>query len=137
MFCLEIPMDPVAKGRPRVSTRGGFARTYTPTKTRDAESEIQMHLRKAWNAPPLTGPIEAAIHFFVPIPASFSKKKKLAMDGQPVLKRPDLDNYAKLVLDAANGILFIDDAQVWLLELHKNYAFEGKIVISMDYEGCG
>jgi hypothetical protein len=45
--------------------------------------------------------------------------KPWAAANQLVAIHPDIDNLAKLVLDALNGVIFADDKQVVRLELHK------------------
>lgn len=47
--------------------------------------------------------------FYCPIPTSFSKRKRERLRGQFCLKKPDIDNYIKLVCDALNGIAWEDD----------------------------
>lgn len=37
------------------------------------------------------------------------------------LKKPDADNVAKIILDALNGIAYLDDKQVVDLGVHKSY----------------
>ena len=37
-------------------------------------------------------------------------------------KKPDLDNMAKTVLDALNGLAYIDDSQIYSLTLFKTYS---------------
>ena len=51
-------------------------------------------------------------------------KKKLADALQGVIlpaKRPDLDNYVKMVLDACESVVYIDDKQVVRLRASKVY----------------
>ena len=56
-------------------------------------------------------------------PASWTKKRRLAaLLGQELPKKPDLDNVAKVVLDALNGVVYQDDVQVWRLVVNKLYA---------------
>ena len=45
------------------------------------------------------------------------------------MTRPDLDNLTKLVLDSANGILWVDDGQVARLEVEKRYGPEARTEI--------
>lgn len=47
--------------------------------------------------------------FYCPIPTSVSKRKREQLRGQFCLKKPDIDNYVKLVCDALNGIAWEDD----------------------------
>jgi Holliday junction resolvase RusA-like endonuclease len=52
-------------------------------------------------------------------PKSHSKARMSR--SEPKLSRPDIDNLAKLGLDALNGIAYIDDGQVYWLNVHKFY----------------
>ena len=42
-------------------------------------------------------------------------------------KKPDIDNIAKAVLDALNGVAYGDDNQVTALEVSKHYAAEAHV----------
>lgn len=46
-------------------------------------------------------------------------------------KRPDLDNYAKAILDGADGILYKDDAQIVKLILQKHYDENPRVEIKI------
>lgn len=113
-------VTPIAKGRPRM-TRGGH--TYTPKRTRDAEIELRsMLIDKA--PPKLEGALAMSITFYI--------KRPVSAKGRPhPTKRPDLDNMAKLVLDASNGILYDDDAQICHLSATKLYSEVSRIAISV------
>ncbi len=68
------------------------------------------------------------LDFYMPMPKSWSKKKKKEMLDRPHESKPDLDNLVKAVLDA----LFYrkgGDSSVWLIDAMKRYSDEGKIVI--------
>lgn len=58
--------------------------------------------------------------FSYTVPKSWSKAKKESVRYKT--SKPDLDNLAKTVLDALNGIAFVDDSQVVDLRLSKVYA---------------
>ena len=51
----------------------------------------------------------AAFTFYLPIPSSWSAKKKREMEGKPHQSRPDLDNLAKSAADALKG----EDSTIW------------------------
>ena len=115
---ITIPGTPVGKGRPRVTRHG----TYTPEKTR----EYQQKVRDCYHAQCTGGfaggvPILARITAYFPIPASYPKKKKAALEGAFHLKKPDADNIAKAILDALNGLAYPDDSAVQLQVVHKIY----------------
>ena len=63
------------------------------------------------------------VTFIIPMPKSWSKKKKLALDGQPHRQRPDVDNLAKALLDA----IFDEDAGVWDIRVTKLWGGVGSI----------
>ena len=67
------------------------------------------------------------IEFGVPMPKSWSKKKKAAMRGKPHVQRPDLDNYLKALFDA----LYEEDCAIHCLaQVKKVWADKGYLWIS-------
>lgn len=126
----SIAGTPVAKGRPRISARGGFARAYTPAKTRSAEAVFAAAARGAMrDLDPYPGAVELELHFRLPIPKSWSKRdRELAALGRirPTGK-PDWDNFGKLASDAMNGIVYADDAQVVGVRVTKYYDLAPRI----------
>ena len=108
---MKILITPQPKGRPRF-TRTGIA--YTPPATRDYEETLRERLREGFPEP-LVGPVWLRLTFVFPLPKSaLAKDKRKVAAGGFVRKatRPDLDNLGKAILDAANGIVYLDDAQV-------------------------
>jgi Holliday junction resolvase RusA-like endonuclease len=65
------------------------------------------------------------IVFLVPMPNSWSKKKKEKENRMPVKTRPDIDNYVKAFLDA----LLVEDGHIWKIIAEKRYAFKGSIIV--------
>ena len=120
-----IPGQPVAKGRARVSIRGGRAFAYTPEKTRMYENQVGAYASQAMaGRVPMGGPVLVAIEACMIIPASWSaKKRKDAIEGKiwPT-SRPDLDNIIKAVLDGILRIAIVDDNQVVHLVARQKYA---------------
>lgn len=113
-----IPGPPGAKGRPRF-TRSG--RAYTPAKTLKYEGYLKSLMAEAMqDKPPLTGPVRVDLRFHMPEPKSMPKRDQ----GRhlPHVKRPDLDNLVKSVLDAANGVLVLDDSSVYAMTAAKQYS---------------
>jgi Holliday junction resolvase RusA-like endonuclease len=120
IFETTITGAPTAKGRPRF-TRSG--RVYTPKKTRDAEKHLSVHLsclvggKKQY---PFTGPIYVEFEFYIKRPKNLFRK--IDPDGPiPHTKKPDLDNLIKLVKDAANKIIWSDDAIICDMRPKKFY----------------
>lgn len=122
---------PASKGRPRFSTAGGYARSYTPAKTIEYENLVRMEWEKS-GAKKLEGVIFATINAYFPIPKSVSKKKRKELDGAFYTKKPDCDNIAKIILDALNGIAYDDDSQIACLSVMKLYdADETKVMVTL------
>ena len=107
-------LDPVAKPRPRVTSRG----TYIPGK--------YAKFKKDCRTLGMRVPESADIRFEVPMPKSWSQRKRFLMAGQPHQQRPDLDNYVKAVLDA----VLDDDSKVWQVWARKVWGMKGQIVIT-------
>jgi len=123
-------MTPVPKGRPRF-TKSGIA--YTPSKTREAEKLIAWEIRKQYKGEPSDKPISISMTFYMPTP-----KARKDIVGEPHIKRPDLDNCCKLATDACNGILWLDDSQIWAMTCEKVYSnyphIEMQVIANEFYE---
>ena len=127
---------PIGKGRPKFARRGTFVSTYTPTKTRDYEETIKLATREAMTETPLETPVAVFVYIVMPIPASYSKKRKadcLAGIEKPI-KKPDTDNIAKCFLDAMNDIVYVDDSQVVSLHATKVYGSIGYVQVMVREE---
>lgn len=120
----SVEVVPVGKGRPRFSRRGGFVRTYTDAKTLAFEARVREACAQAMGSmEPLATPMHLRIEAWLPVPASWSKKRRQeALDGLVMPGKPDLDNIAKAVMDGCQGALFLDDKQVCQLRVAKRYA---------------
>ena len=66
------------------------------------------------------------ITFVVPMPKSWSQKKRVTMNGQAHQQKPDADNMIKALMDA----LYADDAHIWDLRVTKLWGVTGQILIS-------
>lgn len=92
------PGAPRGKDRPRVDTRGERPRFYSSRETVQAEKAIRETLGRRWRGAPLEeGLLVVELLFSLP-----------AVTRGPA----DIDNLAKLVLDSANGVVWVDDRQV-------------------------
>jgi Holliday junction resolvase RusA-like endonuclease len=124
--------EPVAKGRPRFSTRGKFPVAYTPEKTKTYESEVGMMAKVAMGASEaLKGALEAFIYITFPIPPSYSKKRTEAClnDSEKHTKRPDLDNVVKAIIDGMSEIVFLNDSQITSIHATKVYGQVAKVEV--------
>ena len=125
MIAFVIDGAAVPKQRPRI-TRGRQA--YTPKKTRDYEERVRKSFRSSYHGdvPVFDAgtPVKVCIEVIQQIPKSWSNSKHLKAErGEiaPTTRNGDLDNIAKSILDACNGLVYEDDAQVTLLIVSKRY----------------
>jgi Holliday junction resolvase RusA-like endonuclease len=128
-WTFTVPGEIRGKGRPRFSTRGGFARAYTDAATENMEAWFKACATGS-GIPVLEGPVRVEMHIFVTPPASWPKKKReaaLAGHVRPTTK-PDLDNCVKL-LDSLNGIAWQDDKQIVELLAAKSYGAQAYALV--------
>lgn len=134
---------PQGKARARTVMRGGKIHSYTPEKTMLFESEI----RAAYKAQcselfdkrgDLKYPLEVEINAFFPIPKSFSKVKRAAVENNEIRPtgKPDCDNIAKAVCDALNNVAYRDDSQIVVLVVQKWYTTQ-KPRVDVTIKECG
>lgn len=77
-------------------------------------------------------PDHIAAVFYLPMPESWSKKKRIAMNGKPHKQKPDRDNLDKAVCDS----LFLQDCGVWSGEQRKYWCFSGqeRVELTLRYD---
>lgn len=110
---------PVAKGRPRFSREGKFARAYTDEKTVTAENWIRACALEAMSGGyggegkfPLDCPLSLTVEFYL----ARAKKPKAHLREFPA-SSPDTDNFLKAVLDGMMlAGVYVDDSRV--VEIH-------------------
>lgn len=112
-----IKINPVAK--PRMTKRDKWHKRLATMKYWAFVEELKyrtkgLYLGDTWD-----------LIFYLPMPKSWSKKKKEALNGCAHQKRPDIDNLCKSFLDA----LFSDDSKVWKITAEKRWAYDGQIEI--------
>jgi Holliday junction resolvase RusA-like endonuclease len=99
---LEIPdVEPYPWPRTRTGRAGNHYLPKTYTAYRDL---VSMHLRAAYRGDPELGPIRVVLAFY-----------------RSTKRKADVDNLAKTILDAGNGIVWADDSQI--LELHAQISY--------------
>ena len=91
---------PVPKARARTVRSNGKVRSFTPGKTADYESLVSMRALEARCKTKQWPHLNKAMRFGLSVRVHRS------------IERGDLDNFIKAVLDACNGVLWVDDSQV-------------------------
>lgn len=119
-----IPGRVAGKGRPRATIRGGHAAVYTPAKTVNAEAMVRSIGADAMAGGDLfDGPLHLSVVVNLERPASWSKRKRV--ETLIPTGKPDLDNVAKLIGDALNGIVWRDDSQIASLHIGRRFVESG------------
>lgn len=126
---LFIPGEPKGKARPRVVRNHAF----TPLATKLYEDDVKSLYLSAFSPFRFEKgvPIKATITACFRIPIA---KEKKYIQGETIfpIKKPDIDNIAKIVLDALNGVAYYDDAQVIQLAIHKEYGIEPGVLVELE-----
>jgi len=135
-FILNFTVDgtPHGKGRPRFRRFGNFVQTYTDTKTKSYETLVKEAAKQAMgSSEPLEGPVRLDLIIRLPVPKSYSKKRSMdCLSGSEwPTKKVDIDNICKSVMDAMNGITYVDDSQIVILRAVKTYASDAGVDVKL------
>ena len=63
--------------------------------------------------------------FLIPMPDSWSAKKKETMNGLPCKVKPDTDNLTKAIKDT----FCVNDSHIWKETAEKRWAYKGSVII--------
>ena len=120
--------EPVPQGRPKLARIGNHVHAYDPEKSKTYKQLVRFwvtqHLKKIEGFKPYENALCVDLTFYLGIPTSWSKQKRIqASQGQirPIVRNGDIDNMVKAILDANNGLLWVDDAIITDLSARKRY----------------
>lgn len=134
-----VPGPPKALERNRhriVKKRDGsqFVANYLPSQSAKEQSTIRKIAYEIMDGrPPIDGSIDLRVAAYMPVPASWSKRKRadaLADCVRPT-GRPDADNILKLCSDAFKEIVIRDDALIVDVAIFKRYSDRPRLVIEV------
>lgn len=109
-----IPGKPIPKSRPRFKVAGNRVITFDAQKAKSQNLKCILMQQMAQNRilRRIDGPICVNMRFHTSIPKSWSQRRRKECFGKPDVRRPDLDNYVKEILDVMNNLIYNDDNQV-------------------------
>jgi len=122
----------VVRGHPEPQPRvkavrmGKHVKIVTPRTADEWREAVAAASRIAWREDPLERPIEVQILVYVARP-KYLMKASADPGAVPLASRGagDCDNFAKAILDAMEGIVFVNDCQVARLTVEKYFAAMG------------
>lgn len=118
MATLSIPVTPL--GKPRMTQRDKWQRRPAVIRYHQFCDDLRAAL------PAYDLPGELHVTFFLPMPPSWSAKKRAAMLGAPHTQKPDVDNLCKALMDAFKT----DDSHVYALHAEKYWSEGGSIELT-------
>lgn len=118
-FWFVVPGKPKGKSRPRFTLSG---HVYTDKQTREYEEQIADNYTSAGGKHYGDKSITMQINVL-------RKKSKRSRCG--LKKKPDVDNVAKIVMDALTGIAYTDDVQVNNLTVYRYYSDQEALEIGI------
>lgn len=124
---------PMGKERDRFLTSG---QSYTPETTRDYEKLVKVTCSEkcALRKPDYPGQVAVDITAYYPLPAASTKAPTAQIrNGTRPIEKPDLDNIAKIIMDALNHVAWQDDRQVVCMVLSKKYAEVPCVSVGVHY----
>lgn len=133
IYEFEIPGKIIGKGRPRLNSYTGAV--YTPTRTKDYENLVmQYFMIKYPKFKQLEGRVSVEIVANFEVPKSTKKQDKILMLENKInpIKKPDIDNIVKIILDAMNEIAFKDDTQITKLNVEKKYSEKESVFVKIE-----
>ena len=122
MHTLTIPGKPIPWSRARRKGNKYF--------------DIQIHEKKRYQWLAKTtleafeatlDPLKLDVECHMPIPKYDRLKRPLKR--VPHIRKPDSDNLIKFICDAFNGVIWVDDKQIWEIHFRKFYAKEPKTIL--------
>lgn len=136
-----IPGEPKGKGRPRFSTgmtKGGkpFTTVRSPDDTIVYENLVRLEYERQCHGIYFEKdiPVAVSICAYYSIPKSTSKKRADMMRNhhvRPTIRRGDIDNLIKIILDACNRIAYYDDSQVTDISASKYYSDAPRVEVTV------
>lgn len=111
-------------GKPRMTQRDKWKKRPPVLRYYQFKDEINLAAKQIDYVPA----DELKLVFYLPMPKSWSYKKRREMRGRPHQQKPDTDNLTKAFKDA----LCEDDSYIWHEDCAKYWDHEGRIEVYAD-----
>jgi len=123
--------EPKAQGRPRAGIQNGKIRMRDPLESRNFKQYVRLVASQHAPSQLLEGPLFLEVKVYKPLLKKFSKKKQAEAEQGLIrpMTKPDVDNYAKGILDGLNNVIWKDDNQIVDLHVSKWYSEKPRIEV--------
>ena len=131
---LEFDVKPMAKQSFRTTRTGQKYLDASVIKYRKAIRNMAIAQMRNQKAEKIEGAVNMNIIYAFRRPQSLSKKERNEIDNGkivPKTTKPDIDNLTKAILDALNGIVWKDDAQVTQINIQKVWSAKDQIEVEI------
>ena len=131
---LKFDIKPMAKQSFRTTRSGQKYLDPSVIKYRKAIRNMAIAQMRNQKAEKIEGAVNMNIVYAFRRPQSLSKKERNEIDGGktvPKTTKPDIDNLTKAILDALNGIVWKDDAQVTQINIQKIWSAKDQIEVEI------
>lgn len=128
-----IDLAPKPQSRPRFTKYG---RPYELKDMKEYKLAVERSVKEQMNGNKLVDvPISVSMTFYIEPPQYISKVKRNASalndERLNVMRKPDIDNYVKAILDSMNDIVFKDDGQISELYAKKVYSLRPRTEVTV------
>lgn len=128
-----IDLAPKPQSRPRFTRHG---RPYELKDMKEYKQAVERSVKEQMNGNKLIDvPISVSMTIYIEPPQYISKVKKnasaLKEERLNVMRKPDIDNYVKAILDSMNDIVFKDDGQISELYAKKVYSLRPRTEVEI------
>lgn len=123
---LVFAIDPITNKQNKIGLAGNTLRVFRCSSALAYSKTLRALAKQQWLIKPIDGPLKVEVIFHVPRPKTISIKKR----KYPHCK-PDLDNLEKLLWDALEGIVFVNDSRIVTKTISKQYSSEGMIEVKI------
>ena len=131
---LKFDIKPMAKQSFRTTRNGNKYLDPSVIKYRKTIRNMAILQMQKQKAEKIEGAVNMNIIYAFRRPQSLSKKERNEIDNGkivPKTTKPDIDNLTKAILDALNGIVWKDDAQVAQINIQKIWSAKDQIEIEI------
>jgi Holliday junction resolvase RusA-like endonuclease len=123
---LQLQLDPMPCPRPRIAVRGRFPVAYYPKPYQDWKVAAAKVIRAAF---------KGHHGYEIPVHVTLTCNVKRPKSTKLEVPKPDVDNYAKSILDAMTAAeVWTDDTIVSTLTVRKRWADVGSIEVLIEGE---